>query len=416
MRGVVPRIYVVPSELGLRAVSGPGRERAWTRVVRADGRKPFDLSRAPLFRGTVVHFSDGEHRLLLTIHHIVADEWSMELIHQEMLQLYDDFARGRRASLPELPIQYADVARWQRAWLQGPVLAQEIAYWEDELAGARLVLDLPTDKPRPAVQTFRGATEGFDLPRELLDRLKALGRQEKATLFMTVEAGFAALLHRYTGQDDLLVGTPISGRTRSETERLIGCFLNTVVLRSRFSEGLTCRALVRQVRERALGAYAHPDLPFERLVAALAPDRDASRTPLFQVMFVLHNPEGVSQVSKVSGNRELETGTAKFDLTLLLSETEHGLEGMIEYNTDLFEAATIRRLCGHYTTVLEAMAGDLDRRVSALPLLSDAERRRVLVEWNDTALVDPAKQLCLHQLIEPQAGRGAPHVTAACGA
>jgi len=415
MQVVAPTIDVPLAELDLRALPDAERQRAWMRVVRDDGRKPFDLSRAPLFRATAVHFSDGEHRLLLTIHHVVADEWSMELIHQEILQHYEAFAHGRRAPLPELPIQYADFACWQRAWLQGPALEQEIAYWEDELAGARLVLDLPADKPRPVVQSFRGATEGFELPRPLLDRLKALGRREQATLFMTLEAGFAALLHRYTGQDDLLVGTPISGRTRSETERLIGCFLNTVVLRSRFTDGLTCRALVRQVRERALGAYAHPDLPFERLVAALAPDRDASRTPLFQVMFVLHNPEGVSQVSKVSGNRELETGTAKFDLTLLLSETEHGLEGMIEYNTDLFEAATIRRMCGHYATLLEAMAGDPDQRVSMLPLLGDAERQRVLVEWNDTAAANPAKDLCLHQLIERRAGQAPDDVAVVCG-
>jgi len=415
MQVVAPTIDVPLAELDLRALPDAERQRAWMRVVRDDGRKPFDLSRAPLFRATAVHFSDGEHRLLLTIHHVVADEWSMELIHQEILQHYEAFAHGRRAPLPELPIQYADFACWQRAWLQGPALEQEIAYWEDELAGARLVLDLPADKPRPVVQSFRGATEGFELPRPLLDRLKALGRREQATLFMTLEAGFAALLHRYTGQDDLLVGTPISGRTRSETERLIGCFLNAVVLRSRFTDGLTCRALVRQVRERALGAYAHPDLPFERLVAALAPDRDASRTPLFQVMFVLHNPEGVSQVSKVSGNRELETGTAKFDLTLLLSETEHGLEGMIEYNTDLFEAATIRRMCGHYATLLEAMAGDPDQRVSMLPLLGDAERQRVLVEWNDTAAANPAKDLCLHQLIERRAGQAPDDVAVVCG-
>jgi len=415
MQVVAPTIDVPPVELDVRALPPLERERAWMRVVREDGRKPFDLSRAPLFRATVVHFSDGEHRLLLTIHHIVADEWSMELIHQEIRQHYEAFAHGRRAPLPELPIQYADFACWQRAWLQGPALAREIAYWGEELAGAELVLDLPTDKPRPAVQSFRGATEGFALPRPLLDRVKALGRQEQATLFMTLEAGFAALLHRYTGQDDLLVGTPISGRTRSETERLVGCFLNTVVLRSRFTDGLTCRALVRQVRERALGAYAHPDLPFERLVAALAPNRDASRTPLFQVMFVLHNPEGVSQVSKVSGNRELETGTAKFDLTLLLSETQNGLEGMIEYNTDLFEAATIRRLCGHYATLLEAMAGDPDQRVSMLPLLNDVERRQVLVEWNDTTVVDPATDLCLHQLIERQVRQRSNQVGVVCG-
>jgi FkbM family methyltransferase len=194
---VAPTIDVPLTELDLRALSEPERERAWLRVVRDDGRRPFDLSRAPLFRASVVHWSDADHRLLLTIHHIAADEWSMELIQQEVLQLYEAFTHARRPSLPELPIQYADFACWQRDWLQGPVLEQEITYWEKELAGARLVLDLPTDKPRPPVQTFRGATEGFELPRALLDRVKALGRQEQATLFMTLEAAVAALLHRY---------------------------------------------------------------------------------------------------------------------------------------------------------------------------------------------------------------------------
>src|SRR5256886_11605261 len=213
-------------------------------------------------------------------------------MQQERLRRYEAFAHGRPSRLAALPIQYADCACWQRAWLQGPVLEREIAYWENELAGARLVLDLPTDKPRPAVQGFRGATEGFDLPRPLLDQVKALGRKEQATLFMTLEAALAALLHRYTGQDDLLVGTPISGRTQRETESLVGNFINVVVLRARFPERLTFHGLLQQVREQALGAYAHPDLPFEHLVAELAPERDPSRTPLFQVMFILHNSDG----------------------------------------------------------------------------------------------------------------------------
>jgi len=405
IQSVLPTVDLALSELDISSLPAQEREREWARVVREEGRKPFDLSHAPLFRGTLVHASHQEHRLLLTIHHIVADEWSMELIHQEVTQLYEAFRRGRASALPDLPIQYADFACWQREWSQGDVLQQEISYWKTELAGAPPVLDLVTDRPRPAVQSFRGATEFFQLPHRLREQIKALGRQEQATVFMALEASFAALLHRYTGQDDILVGTPISGRTHSETERLVGCFLNTVVLRSRFTDDVTFRSLLQQVRDRALGAYAHPDLPFNHLVAELAPQRDASRTPLFQVMFVLHNAEGVSQVSKVSGNRQLETGTSKFDLTLLISETERGLDGLVEYSTDLFEADTIRRLCGHYITLLEAIVGHPDQSIATLPLLTDAERQQVLRDWNDTATEFAAQGLCLHQLIEEQAVR-----------
>jgi len=400
-----PTIDLVLSELDLSSLPEPEREREWMRVVREQGRKPFDLSQAPLLRGTMVHLSHQEHQLLLTIHHIIADEWSMEVIHQEVSRLYEGFSQGQPSLLAELPIQYADYACWQRNWLQGEVLQGQISYWKEELAGAPSVLELPPDKPRPAVQSFRGGTEIFELPKELVERLKTLGRQEQATLFMILEASFAALLHRYTGQDDILVGTPISGRTHSETEGLIGCFLNTVVLRARFTDHLDFRSLLQQVRERALGAYAHPDLPFEHLVAELAPERDPSRTPLFQVMFILHDSEGVSQVSKVSGNRELETGTSKSDLTLFISETENGLEGLMEYSTDLFEASTIRRLCGHYGTLLEAIARDPGQSISTLPMLTAAERQQLLVDWNNTAAAYPGKDLCLHQLIEEQAGR-----------
>jgi len=402
---VLPTIDLALSEVDLGSLPANEREHEWARVVREEGRKPFDLSRAPLFRGTMVHVSPQEHRLLFTIHHVVADEWSMELIHQEVDRLYEAFARGRRSPLTELPIQYADFACWQREWGKEDALREELSYWKAELAGAPSVLELVTDKPRPAVQSFRGATEIFALPRQLVERVKALGRQEQATLFMVLEATFAALLHRYTGQDDIFVGTPISGRTHSETEHLIGCFLNTVVLRSRFTDALTFRSLLRQVRDRALGAYAHANLPFNSLVADLAPQRDASRTPLFQVMFVLHDAEGVSQVSQVSGNRQLETGTSKFDLTLLVSETEQGLDGMIEYSTDLFDGDTIRRLCRHYATLLEAIAHAPDESIARVPLLTHAERRQLLVDWNDTATEFPAGDLCLHHLIEAQASR-----------
>jgi amino acid adenylation domain-containing protein len=412
---VLPTVDLALPELDLSSLSEQERERDWTRVVREQGRKPFDLSQAPLLRGTLVHLSDQEHRLLLTTHHIIADEWSMEIIHQEVNQLYDAFSQGRPSPLPELPIQYADFAYWQRNWLQGEVLERQISYWNEALAGASSILELPADKPRPAVQSFRGATETFQVPEKLLDRLKSLGREEHATLFMILEAGFMALLHRYTGQDDILVGTPISGRTRSETETLIGLFLNTVLLRARFTDRLNFRSLLQQVRERALGAYAHPDLPFAHLVAELAPERDSSRTPFLQVMFILHNPEGVSQVSQASGNRELATGTSKFDLTLVLSETGNRLDGMIEYSTDLFEADTIRRLCGHYGTVLEAIARDPDQSISRLPLLTEAERQRLLVEWNATAAVFPEKAL-LHELFAAQVQRAPERIALRVGA
>src|SRR5438552_4161650 len=232
----------------------------------------------------------------------------------------------------------------------------------------------------------------------------ALGRQDQATLFMLLEASFAVLLHRYTGQDDILVGTPITGRTHRETEPLVGNFINVVLLRTRFSERLTFHGLVHQVREQALGAYAHPDLPFEHLVAELAPERDPSRTPLFQAMFVLHNAAGVSQVSNLAGQEVLGTGTSKFDLTLFFSETEQGLEGLVEYSTDLFDAPTIQRLCGHYRTLLDGIVLQPDQSIATLPLLTGAERQQLVVDWNNTAVAYPQDR-CLHQLIEAQAER-----------
>ena len=402
---VMPAADVPLSDLDLSSMPEPEQESEWVRVVHEEGRKPFDLSQIPLLRGTVVHRSRHEHKLLLVIHHIIADEWSMELFHKELTLLYEAFSLGRSPSLPELPIQYADFACWQRDGLQGEVLQEQIAYWREDLLGAAPILELATDKPRPATQSFRGATEVFRLPENLLQPLKSLGRQEQATLFMTLEAGFAALLNRYTGQNDILVGTPISGRTHSETESLIGCFLNTIVLRARFTEDLTFRSLLKQTRARALSAFAHADLPFKRLVTELAPERDPSRSPLFQVMFILHDPDGVSEVSKVSGKHQLETGTSKFDLTLFISETKNGLEGLIEYSTDLFEADTIRRFCKHYTTLLQAVASNPDQSVSKLPVLANAERQQLLVAWNDTAVEYPGRDLCLYQLLEEQAQR-----------
>jgi aspartate racemase len=411
---ILPEMDLPLAELDLSSLPEADRQKEWTRAVHEQGRKAFELAKAPLLRATMVHLSSRRHRLLLTMHHILGDEWSMEVVHRELRQLYEAFSAGRPSPLAELPIQFADFACWQREWMKGEAQEKQIAYWKQELAGAPAVLELPTDKPRPATLSFRGATESFQLPARLLERLKALGREQQATLFMVLEAAFMALLHRYTGQEDIIVGTPISGRTCSETENLIGLFLNTLLLRAKFGERESFLSLVQQVRQRALGAYAHPDLPFEHLVAELAPDRDPSRMPLFQVMFIVHNSEGVSQVSKVSGNHELETGTSKFDLTMILSETAKGLDGLIEYSTDLFEPATIRRLAGYYARLLEAGVADPELSIAELPMLPEAERRQLLVEWNDTAAEIPGKTLCVHQLIEAQAARTPDQVALIC--
>ncbi len=400
---VLPKVDIAFPELDLRHLPEKEREETWIRLAREEGRKSFNLAQPPLLRGTLVLLSEQRQLLLLAIHHIISDEWSMEVLHRELHQIYRTFCQGELSTLPELPIRYTDFVRWQRGYLQGEVLQKQVDFWQEALAGAPTILELPTDKPRPAVQSFRGAVEAFELPKELLERLKLLSRQQEATLFMTLAAAFMALLHRYTGQDDILVGTPISGRTRSETEDLIGLFLNLVILRAQFSDEGTFQSLLHQVRQRALGAYGHQDLPFEQLVAALAPERDLSRTPLFQVMFVLFNTDAASQASDVAGLSQLATGTSKFDLTLAVSETETGLRGLIEYRTDLFEADTIRRLCGHYGTLLDAITRDPDQIVSALPVLADAERQQLLVDWNNTAVAHPEKDLCLQQMIAEKA-------------
>ncbi|HJX53284.1 MAG TPA: condensation domain-containing protein, partial [Polyangia bacterium] len=401
MQTVEPATGLPLAEHDLSGLPEQERAREWTRLVREQGQKTFDLSHAPLLRATVVHHSGHEHKVLLIIHHIAGDEWGMGLIQNEVKQLYAAFSQKRPSPLAELPVQYADFACWQRDWFEGEKLEEQIAYWKKELEGASPVLALPTDKPRPAAQTLRGSTEHFTLPKALQQRLRALGLKEQVTPFMLLEAAFASLLHRHSGQADILVGTPISGRTQSETQRMVGCFLNTVVLRSQFAAGQTFRGLLHQARERALGAFAHAELPFGRLVATVAPDRDPSHSPLFQVMFVLHDPEGASQVSNLSGHRELETGTSKFDLTLYASMTEDGLEGTMEYSTDLFEAETVRRLCRHFGVLLEAIARDPDQSISSLPILTEADRQQLLVEWNRTQ-ADYPRDVPLAQLIEAQ--------------
>ncbi|MGZ5153955.1 MAG: condensation domain-containing protein, partial [Burkholderiales bacterium] len=284
--------------------------------------------------------------------------------------------------------------------LEKEPLEKEISYWKEELAGAPTRLELATDKPRAAVQSFRAGKESFALPREPLKQLKAIGRDEDATLFMTLVAIFMILLHRYTGEDDILVGMPIFEQTRREAASVFGRVINSVVLRSRFTEDLNFRSLLRQVRERVLGAYAHSAIPFQQLATALDQERNPSHAPLLQVMFVFNDANGVSPQVKVTENRPLEGGASELDLTLLVAESANGAEGLVEFNAELFEADTIRRLCGHYTTLLEAITRDPDRSVSTLPMLTNLEQTQILYEWNDTRTEFPER--CVHELFEQQ--------------
>ncbi|HYF38928.1 MAG TPA: condensation domain-containing protein, partial [Gemmatimonadales bacterium] len=376
------------------------------RLVTEEARRPFDLARGPLVRASLVRLSDDDHILLLTMHHIVIDGWSLGIFNKELAALYKAFSFKCPSTLPELPIQYADFAQWQRQWLQGETLEEQLSYWRERLSDAPPVLELPTDRPRPAVQSFRGAHQSVLLPKELSEGLKALSQREGATLFMTLLAAFQTLLHRYTGQEDVVVGSPIANRNRAEVEGLIGFFVNTLVMRTDLSGDPTFRELLGRVREVALGAYAHQDLPFEKLVEELQPERDLSRTPLFQAMFVLQNTPGMALELPGLTVQPLrfDLGISKFDLTLYAVEEADELRTVLEYNTDLFDAATITRMLGHLRTLLEGAVACPERRLSELPIFTEAEHRQLLVEWNDTA-ADYPRQSCVHQLFEAQVER-----------
>ncbi|MGH9367918.1 MAG: non-ribosomal peptide synthetase [Thermoanaerobaculia bacterium] len=382
------------------------RDAEARRLAAAEGDAPFDLARAPLFRARLLRLAPEEHWLLLTMHHIVSDEWSIGVLFEELSELYAAQKSGREPALPSLPIQYADYAVWQREWLRGGVLDAQLAYWKERLAGGLPVLALPTDRPRPAVQTFRGAEHRRRVGGRLSRELEALSRREGATLFMTLLAAFQVLLSRYSGQEDVLVGTPIAGRNRAEAENLIGFFVNTLVLRGDLSGEPTFVQLLRRVRETALEAYANQDLPFEKFVEELRPERSLSHSPIFQVMFELDNaPTAGLQLRGLAVEPvELPDTDAKFDLRLLAVAEPEGLLLVFEFAADLFAEETISRMAGHFETLLEGIVSDPLRPVSRLPLLTSAETRRQLVEWNDTR-ADYPREKCLHRLFEEQAVR-----------
>ena len=377
-------------------------------LAREDARRPFDLGQGALFRATLLGVSPAgeEHVLLLAMHHIVSDGWSLGVLLRELGALYEAAREGRPSPLPELPVQGVDFAVWQRARLAGGTLERELAWWRERLAGAPTVLELPADRPRPQVQRFLGGHHPFALPAPLAAEVRTWSRQSGATLFMTLLAAFQALLSRYTGQLDLLVGSPVAGRTHRELEGLIGFFVNTLVLRLDLSGRPGFRTLVERARETALGAYDHQELPFEKLVESLRPERHLSRAPFFQVLFALQNaPLGKLELPGLElSPLAVESGIAKFDLTLAMRETAGGLAGVVEYDGDLFEAVTAARLAHHFGNLLAAGLAAPELPLSELPLLAAAESQQIRQEWNDPT-VDYPRQGLVPERVAAAVGR-----------
>ena len=402
---IVPHAEVALPVIDLAFLSGESQAAEMQRFMIEDAAQPFDLTSVPLLRMTLLKLAETEHVLLLSLHHIVSDGWSLNVLVREFATLYVAFRAGQPASLPPLPIQYADFALWQRATLTGVALERELAYWKAQLGNEQPVLELPTDRPRPAVARPDGAKYRFTLDAALTFALRTLSRDQGTTLFMTLKAAFDALLYRLSGQRDIRVGVPIANRNRVELEGLIGFFVNTQVLHSEVDGRERFTGLLQQVKEAALGAQAHQDLPFEQLVEALQPERDLSRSPLFQVMFNVQRPD-FSALNEIPGLRleahARDNGTTQFDLSVDIKEVADDLDAVITYRTDLFDAATIERMAAYYRNLLQAIAAQPDMRIGDIPLLNMAELQRVTLDWNATAVNYPQTRP-VHELIAQQA-------------
>ncbi|MBW4681719.1 MAG: amino acid adenylation domain-containing protein [Microcoleus vaginatus WJT46-NPBG5] len=420
-QAIAPSLSVAVPVLDLQQLPAGERETEARRLITAECERPFNLSQGPLLRVTLLRLGESEHILLLNMHHIVADDWSIGVLIQELGIFYTAFAENRPALMPALPLQYADFAEWQREWLQGEVLETQLAYWRQELAGIE-VLNLPVDRPRPATQTYRGSTQYLEIPKELSEALEKLSQHEEITLFMTLLAAFQTLIYRHTYQEDIAIGSPIANRNRSEIEGLIGFFINTLVLRTDLSGNPTFRELLARVREVTLGAYAHQDLPFEKLVEELQPERNLSRHPLFQAVFALQNApmEGLQLPGLEVSSVNIETQTTRFDLELHLWkassdfrsiygeqwQNSEGLRGIVVYNTDLFDHATINRMLEHFNILLKSIVANPDQRIGDLSILSKVEQHQLLIEFNSNFLATEnliAKTNgSIHQLFEEQ--------------
>jgi len=403
---IAPQAQVTVPVIDLTELAEAERETAAERLVKAQADAPFDLAHGPLLRVVLLKLREDEHQLLITMHHICSDGWSVKIFLDELAVLYQAFLGGTPSPLPELTIQYADWAQWQSELLQGEYLEKQLAYWRRQLAGAPAVLELPTARPRALVQTFRGDRLSLELSGGLKNQLSDLSQREGVTLFMTLLAAFQTLLYRYSGRDDIVVGSPSANRNAAELEKLIGCFVNTLVLRTDFSDNPSFRKLLKRVREVAVGAYTHQDVPIDKLVDALNPERSLSHSPLFQVIFALQrSADAEAQFAGLKTSwLEVERGTSKFDLALFVTERPASLSCMFEYDTDLFSAATIGRMLDHFKVLLEGIVSNPDRRVGELPLLTEPE----LVCLTSSASVRHQSDLpatCLHQEFERQVER-----------
>ncbi|WP_149030781.1 non-ribosomal peptide synthetase [Moorena producens] len=400
---ISPHLKITLPIVDLQQLTEPEQFAQLQQLAVKEAKRPFDLAEGLLLRVSLLRLGQEEHILLLTIHHIIWDGWSMGVFIEELSALYSAFCSQQPSPLPELPIQYRDFASWQRQWFTGEVLENQLNYWKQQLAGIPALLELPTDRPRPPVQTHQGSSLDFELNGELTEKLKALSQASGATLYMTLLAAWATLLYRYSSNDDIAIASPIANRTRPEMEPLIGFFANIIVLRNDLSGNPSFLELLARVRSCAMEAYANQDVPCEQLVEVLKPERSLSHSPLFQVMFVFQQAPIQKQkfASLTLTPLSLKSAIAKFDLTLLMEETGSGIEAKLEYNSDLFYQPTIVRMVGHFKTLLEGIVANPQAQVSKLPLLTAAERQQLLVEWNNTDS-DYPQDKCVHQLFEQQ--------------
>jgi amino acid adenylation domain-containing protein len=401
---IAPSLLLEVPVVDLTALPPAKQEVEVQRLATEEAERPFDLSCGPLLRTTLLRLAVDEHVVLLTMHHIVSDAWSMGVLVRELIAGYLARAGGHPLTLPDLPVQYADFASWQREWLEGPMYETQLAYWRQQLTGAPGLLELPTDRPRPALRSHRGERTLWPLSHELSDRVRSLSRREGVTLFMTMLAVFQTLLARYSGQDDIVVGAPIANRTRSDVEGLIGVFVNTLVMRTDLSGNPTFRELLGRVRQVAVAAYAHQDLPFEKLVDELQPQRGLNHTPLFQVMLVFPPVRLPETHGRSASFVQVHSGTAKFDLILSVVEATGPLELFLEYDTDLFAGSTAQRVLTHLQAMLAAIVANPEQRLSELPVLIGRERVQILETFNNTT-ADYPRQYCIHDLFEMQAAR-----------
>ncbi|HEX2269642.1 MAG TPA: condensation domain-containing protein, partial [Pyrinomonadaceae bacterium] len=400
-----PVVGPMLTTIDLEGLAVAERDAAVRKLMVQDTAQPFNLAEPPLLRVTLLRRSAQEHVLLITMHHIISDGWSVAVLIREMSSLYNAIVAGEQSSLPPLRLQYADFSEWQRQWLEGEVLEQQVAYWREQLGGELPVLQLPTERTRPTLPSYRGARCVVELSEELTAQLEALSRREGVTLFMTLYAAFVALLHRYSGQQQIVTGTVIANRNRVETEALIGFFVNALALRVECTGGERFSELLQRVKDVTLGAYAHQDVPFERVVQELGVERSLSRNPVFEVMFTLQNqPQAKVQMTGLHAElAEVDTGTSKFDLNVALIREGRGVTGHFQYSAELFTDRTMARMVDHYKQVLAGIVGNAEQRIWELPLLSERERRQLLVTWNKTSVARKTTELCLHQLFEQQA-------------